>query len=154
LPEGATVVQHDEPIHSKGRRVKGGKNYAWPFVEGQSSKEVDLSVLPERGTLSEMLYLTDLSDGWYEVESRGEKLALRVEWDVDQMPYLWFWQEYGASELYPWYGRHYNIGLEPFSSFPTNGLQEAVNNGTALFLGARERRHFSLQVEVLDGGHG
>ncbi len=154
LPEGATVVPHDEPIHPKGRRVMGGRNYAWPFVEGKPGKEVDLSVLPERGTLSEMLYLTDLSGGWYEVESREQRLGLRVEWDVDQMPYLWFWQEYGASEFYPWYGRHYNIGLEPFSSFPTNGLQEAVNNGTALFLGARERRHFSLQVEVLDGGHG
>ena len=49
----------------------GGKNYAWPFAEGKPGKEVDLSVLPERGTLSEMLYLTDLSDGWYEVEAGG-----------------------------------------------------------------------------------
>jgi len=155
LPEGATVIPHDEPIHPEGRRVKGGKNYAWPFAEGASEgEEVDLSALPKYGTLSEMLYLTDLSDGWYEVENPEKRLGLRVEWDVDQMPYLWFWQEYGASEFYPWYGRHYNIGLEPFSSFPTNGLREAVDNGTALSLGAREGRHFSLQAEVLEGGHG
>jgi galactose mutarotase-like enzyme len=150
LPEEATVIPHDEPTHPKGRRVKGGKNYVWPFAEGESGEEIDLSVLPERGTMGEMLYLTDLSDGWYEIESLEKGLSFRVRWDVGQMPYLWFWQEYGASEFYPWYGRHYNIGLEPFSSFPTNGLQEAVDNGTALSLGARERRHFSLQAEVLE----
>jgi hypothetical protein len=48
------------------------------------------------------------------------------------MPYLWFWQEFGASRFYPWYGRNYNVGLEPFSSHPTNGIEEAIENGSAL----------------------
>jgi galactose mutarotase-like enzyme len=152
LPEGAAVIPHDEPIHPKGRRVKGGKRHAWPFAEGVAGGEIDLSVLPEKGTMSEMLYLTDLSEGWYEVENPGKGLGLRVEWDLELMPYLWFWQEYGASGFYPWYGRHYNIGLEPFSSYPTNGIEEAIENGSALHLDARETRRFSLQVEVLEGG--
>ncbi len=46
----------------------------------------------------------------------------------------------------------YRVGLEPFSSFPTNGLKEAVDNGTALSLGAREKRSFSLRAEVFEGG--
>ncbi len=111
-------------------------------------------MLPERGTLPEMLYLTDLSEGYYEIENPQKGLGLRVGWDVEQMPYLWFWQEYGASGFYPWYGRHYNIGLEPFSSFPTNGPKEAVDNGTALSLGTREKRSFSLRAEVFEGGPG
>lgn len=151
LPEGAMIIPHGEPIHPDGRRVKGGRSYAWPLAEGSSSEEIDLSVLPEKGTMSEMLYLSDLSEGWYEVENPNKSLGLRVEWDVEQMPYLWFWQEYGASGFYPWYGRHYNVGLEPFSSFPTNGIQEAVENGTALAVGANEERHFSFAVSVLDG---
>jgi galactose mutarotase-like enzyme len=149
LPEGAIVVPHAEPIHPKGRRVKGDRSYAWPMAEGESGDAADLSVLPKRGTMSEMLYLKDLSEGWYEVENPKKRLTLRVEWDVGQMPYLWFWQEYGASGFYPWYGRHYNVGLEPFSSYPTNGIEEAVNNGTAMLVGAREKRQFSLQVRVL-----
>ncbi len=152
LPSGATAVPHDEPNHRDGRRVRGGKNHAWPLAEGESGEEVDLSVLPERGTISEMLYLTNLSEGRYEVENPRSDLGLRVIWDVEQMPYLWFWQEYGASGFYPWYGRHYNIGLEPFSSYPTSGLREAVDNGTALSLGACEERLFSLRVEVLEEG--
>ena len=154
LPEGATVIPHDEPTHPEGRRVRGNKKYVWPFAEGESGGEVDLSVLPEPGTIGEMLYLTDLSEGFYEVENQKKGLGLRVGWDVGQMPYLWFWQEYGASGFYPWYGRHYNIGLEPFSSYPTNGLEEAVDNGTALSLGARERRRFSLRAEVFEAGSG
>ena len=151
LPDGATVVPHDEPIHPDGRRVRGGKKYAWPLAKGESGEEVDLSVLPESGTLSEMLYLTDLPKGQYEVENPGTGLGLRVGWDVERMPYLWFWQEYGASNFYPWYGRHYNIGLEPFSSFPTSGIQEAIEKSTALSIAPREKQRFSLFTEVLEG---
>jgi galactose mutarotase-like enzyme len=154
VPDGATVVPHPEPMHPEGRRVKGDRHHAWPLAEGESGGEVDLSVLPETGTMSEMLYLTDLSDGYYEIENPNKGLGLRVGWDVSLMPYLWYWQEYGASGFYPWYGRHYNIGLEPFSSFPTNGLQEAVENGTALSIEGGERLRFSLRVEVIEDVRG
>jgi hypothetical protein len=154
LPEGVTVIPHKEPIHPDGRRVKGGNSYTWPFAEGVSGGEVDLSVLPKRGTMSEMLYLTDLSEGWYEVEDPDRRLGLRVEWDPETMPYLWFWQEYGASGFYPWYGRHYNMGLEPFSSYPTDGIEAAVENGTALRVDAGEERRFSMRVGVFEGETG
>ena len=152
LPRGTTVIPHDES-DPEGRRVRGGKSYAWPLAEGGSGEEVDLSVVPEKMTMSEMLYLTDLSEGRYEVKNPGNGLGLQVEWDVDLMPYLWFWQEYGASRFYPWDGRHYNIGLEPFSSYPTSGLREAVDNDTALCIGAREERRFTLRVAVIEDGN-
>jgi uncharacterized protein DUF4432 len=101
LPEGVTVIPHEEPIYPEGRRVKDGNSYTWPFAEGVSGGEVDLSVLPKRGTMSEMLYLTDLSEGWYGVEDPDRRLGLRVQWEPETMPYLWFWQEYGASGFYP-----------------------------------------------------
>ena len=81
-------------------------------------------MLPGWGTLPERHYLTDLS----------------------------LWDEYEAPDVYPLYGRYCNIGPEPFSSFPTNGLEEAVDNGTSIALGARERRRFSLQAGVFESG--
>jgi Domain of unknown function (DUF4432) len=152
IPEGTSVVPHDEPIDPDGRRVRGGESYSWPVAADESGAEVDLSVLPARGTPSEIVYIKDLSEGWYEIGNPKKDLGFRVEWDVRQMPYLWFWQEFGASRFYPWYGRNYNVGLEPFSSFPTNGIEEAVENGTALSIGPSETRRFSLRADVLEGG--
>ena len=78
-------------------------------------------------------------------------LRLRVEWDLHTMPYLWFWQEFGASQIHPWYGGLYAVGLEPFSSYPTNGLEEAAANGTALKMAPHASRAFHLGLEVCGG---
>ena len=64
VPEGATVVPHEGPIDPDGRRVRGGDNYSWPVVAGESGAEVDLSVLPAWGTPSEIVYIKDLSKGF------------------------------------------------------------------------------------------
>jgi hypothetical protein len=75
---------------------------------------------------------------------------MRVEWDAGTMPYLWYWQEFGASKGYPWYGRNYNIGLEPGSSYPTNGLPDAVANGSAMRLEPGETRTMWLRASVIE----
>lgn len=152
LPDGVTVIPHATPIHPQGRRVSAERRSVWPFAPTADGGEVDLSVLPPRGEVSEIVYLTGFNEGWYEVAHPAKGLGFRVEWDVRQMPYLWYWQEFGASEGYPWYGRHYNVGLEPFSSYPTNGLGEAIENGSALTFGPREQRHFSLRASVVELG--
>jgi hypothetical protein len=54
-----------------------------------------------------------------------------AEWDGDVMPYLWFWQEYGGTTGWPWCGRHWNVGLEPFSSYPTDGANARSLHATA-----------------------
>ena len=81
------------------------------------------------------------------------RVGLRVSWDARTMPYLWVWQEHGGTTAYPWWGRLRTVGLEPFSSQPTDGLAEAVRNGTALRLAPRETRDFDLTATVLEGTH-
>jgi hypothetical protein len=148
LPDGVEGIPHATALNDSGRRV-GADRFRWPQAPAADGGDVDLSVLPPRGTPSDIVYLTGFPDrAWYEVG--GDELRFRVEWDATVMPYLWFWQEFGATVGYPWYARHWNIGLEPFSSYPTNGLGEAVENGTALELGPHEERAFSLSVEVVD----
>jgi hypothetical protein len=150
LPDGVEGIPHPMALKGDQRRV-GTERFRWPLAESPDGDDVDLSVLPPVGTPSEIVYLTGFPQrAWYEVG--GDDLGLRVEWDANVMPYLWFWQEFGGTAGYPWYGRHWNIGLEPFSSYPTNGLAEAVANGTALELAPGERRAFSLSAEVVTGG--
>lgn len=149
LAPGARITLPDgvEGIPGGGGRVRE-ERFSWPAATSPDGEPVDLSVLPGRGAPSDIVYLTGFPErAWYEVACGG--LAFRVEWDATVLAYLWFWQEFGATAGYPWYGRHWNIGLEPFSSYPTNGLAEAVANGTALELGSGEQRSLTFSAEVL-----
>ncbi|WP_433190425.1 DUF4432 family protein [Actinoallomurus sp. CA-150999] len=139
MPEGVHVMPHETAINPPERRV--GEAGPWPVPDGVT----DLSVVPEPGAPSDIVYLTGFTDGWYEVAD-----ALRVEWDASVLPYVWMWQELGAWRDYPWWGRAYVVGLEPFSSLPTNGLAEAVENGSALRVPAGARRSLWLRATVLE----
>ena len=151
LPGKPTVMPHASEVFGSSRRLKGNENFAWPVGVGPDDKPVDFSKIPPRDTPTEMLYLKDLEQGEYRVESPNKGLAAVVKWDKTNHPYLWFWQEFGATTGYPWYGRYYNIGLEPFSSLPTTGVVDSVNNGTALIFKGREVKSnkFSFGVEKL-----
>ncbi|GAA4622588.1 hypothetical protein GCM10023196_015390 [Actinoallomurus vinaceus] len=139
MPEGVRVIPHETAINPPERRV--GEPGPWPAPDGTT----DLSVVPEPGAPSDIVYLTGFTDGWYEVAD-----ALRVEWDATVLPYVWMWQELGAWRDYPWWGRAYVVGLEPFSSFPTNGLAEAARNGSALRVPAGAARSLWLRATVLE----
>jgi hypothetical protein len=150
LPPGTEVITHDVPIDPAGRRVVAGR-FPWPKLPSPGGGTVDLSVVPKHGTESDIVYLTGFTEGWYEMVRPDDGLRLRVEWDLHTMPYLWFWQEFGASQIHPWYGGLYAVGLEPFSSYPTNGLEEAAANGTALKMAPHASRAFHLGLEVCGG---
>jgi hypothetical protein len=157
LPEALTVIPHDGPIDPAGRRFAPGRG-SWPVVAGADGTPVDLRVVPEPGAASDIVYLTGFADGagWYEL-CDPDGAGLRVEWDATLMPYLWYWQEFGASTAPPWFGRLYVIGLEPFAGYPTNGLAEAVANGSALTLEPHVRRAHTMRIGLLpdpDEGEG
>jgi hypothetical protein len=61
-----------------------------------------------------------------------------MAWDAQLFKYLWMWQVYGGHNDYPWYGRTYNCALEPFTSYPPAGVQNAIKNETALIMKPRE----------------
>ncbi|MGI8642797.1 MAG: aldose 1-epimerase [Thermomicrobiales bacterium] len=148
MPEGLKVIPHANNMEPSGRRVQLEEGY-WPLVRGADGTDLDLHLLPEPGTPSELVYLTGFGDkGRYTLHSAQHGLGFGLSWDATVLPYCWFWQEFGAITGYPWYGRHYNIGLEPFSSFPTNGLAGAVINDTAMTLGPREGRRLWLRADV------
>lgn len=148
LPNGLKVIPHGEPIGPSGRRIRP-KEDRWPLVTAADGADLDLRLLPAPGSPSELVYLTGFgNEGSYRLRSAQHRLAFGLRWDATVLPYCWFWQEFGAITGYPWYGRHYNVGLEPFSSYPTNGLADAVANDTAMSLAPRERRALWLRAEV------
>jgi hypothetical protein len=148
LPDGGIVIPHESEIDGGGRRLGNDEPFAWPIgLDGQGNA-IDFAKLPTRKTKSEMLYIKNLTVGWYQLISPTKGIKVRVNWDKNLFPYLWFWQEFGASSSYPWFGKHYNIGLEPFSSFPTNGLAAAVQNGSAITFEGNETKTSRFSVEI------
>jgi hypothetical protein len=82
-----------------------------------------------------MAYLTDF-DGpaWYALTNVERRVGFAMRWDGALFRYLWLWQELGSGTGYPWWGRSYAVALEPWTSYPTLGLAEAVARGTQLVL--------------------
>jgi hypothetical protein len=147
LPEGITVLPQGRPVSEDARRVATTTPFPWPVDPGNG---VDFRNIPEQGAPSEMLFLTGFQDrAWYEVSRPDGPIGCRVSWDGEQMPILWFWQEFGRVLGYPWYGRLFTVGLEPCSSMP-GGLAEAIESHTAMILAPWEERRFWMELSVLE----
>jgi hypothetical protein len=135
LPE-ASVHVHPEPMDETMSLPVDARS-TWPNVIRNDGSERDLSRVPgpDAGT-ADMLYLGDLQDGWYAVTNTQLGVGLAVQWPVDLYRYLWQWEVFGGNPGYPWWGRNYNLGLEPFTSATNRGLAQAIEDGSALWLDA------------------
>ena len=106
--------------------------------------------IPERGATGGFEALSELTKGQYRV-IRPDGLEAQVSWDASVWPHLWFWRDFAGETVAPYFGRHFNIGLEVFSSPPAARLQDNIDLGTALRFEAGQTRTSWLQFEVIDG---
>lgn len=140
-----TIVAEDPMAGFEPRRVSPGHRGRWPLAVAPDGSAVDLSVVPapSEAVGREMSYLSDFEgEAWYAIASAGQGFAMR--WDAQVFKYLWLWQEFTPTGGYPWWKRVYTVALEPWTSFPTLGLPEAVRRGTQLVLPAGATRETSL----------
>jgi hypothetical protein len=148
VPDGLRVLPHPTTVNPPRRAVAPGGPHEWPVVPTPEGGTVDLSRIPSPGAPSDVCYLTGFTEGWYELH-RPDGAAVRVEWDAAVLPYLWLWHEFGDTTGYPWWGRAYVVGVEPFSSYPTNGLADAVANGSALVLEPHATKELRWSIGVV-----
>lgn len=144
LDQGARIHTSAREVVAEGelpdygpRRVAPGYVGRWPWATMPDGSRLDLSAVPapESATGREMSYLSDFAgEAWYAITSPTGGFAMR--WDADLFRYLWLWQEFGSGAGYPWWKRTYTVGLEPWTSYPTLGLPEAVRRGTQLVVPA------------------
>lgn len=121
----------------------------WPFAEGKDEGKVDLSVCPaETDKTSDLIFLSELEEGRYEIINNKLKLGFYMEFPLSVFKYIWFWRVAKGSFHYPWYGRTYNIALEPFSSLPV--LSDAVKRGDQLKIDAGKSLHAEIKAGVTE----
>lgn len=93
-----------------------GDRYNWPLVKG-----TDMSIVPDISAgINCGHYATDLEDGWFAVETRGQ--GILYEFPRETCPHLWLWLVYGG-----WRGYHHAV-VEPWTGYPVN-LEQAFEQG-------------------------
>jgi hypothetical protein len=142
LEEGAVIdmparrfIVHPPLPDYEPRRFQPGSEGIWPYAPTLDGAQGDASQIPPYGQdkTQEMGYATDFEDGWYAITNPVREVGFGIRFDPAIFRYVWYWQQLGdGAEGYPWWGRTHVAALEPWSSFPTDGLTEAIRNGTAL----------------------
>lgn len=129
LPGGRVHCQNLSP---NTRFVPG--EYDWPLVPGVRGSTIDLrQVASVEADTTDTLRIDQLGGGWYALSNTVRQVGFGMAWPLEVFPALWFWQVYGGAYGLPWYGRTYNIALEPFSTVELT-LPEAIQAGSAHLL--------------------
>jgi hypothetical protein len=148
---GGTVRVPPEPTFERQRALPGATG-AWPEVPAVEGATLDLSHMPSPQTrTAEFLYVTDLPEGWFAVTNDELGAGFGMRWDPTVFRHIWYWQVARGACGYPWYGRTYSMALEPWTSWPGEGLATSVRQGTALQLDAGERLRTSLHAVLWMG---
>ncbi len=131
VPLETIILNHPSDTAKSSILLPGGEN-SWPFAKGKD-RQVDFRTIPSKEERSlDMAYLTGMNSGWYAVVNEERKIGWLATWPENLFKYLWYWRNYGGGWGYPWYGRCYNAGLEPCTSYHNGGVRQATENGTAL----------------------
>ena len=151
---GGRVINHPVEFHPNNR-LKPGFEGPWPWSETRDGERLDLSRVPPASVKAyDQSYVTDMPEGWYAVTNQRLAVGFGVAFPKELFRYLWYWQSLGGGSGYPWYGRTYNVGLEPFTSYTNEGLETAIANGTALRLEPGQRVEASLRAVAFAGAQG
>jgi hypothetical protein len=144
LDEGAVIdaparrfIVHEAMPGYEPRRFDPGATTEWPRALAPNGSVVDASQVPPYGAAraQEMAYLAELAEGWYAITNPVRQVGFAARFDPAVFRYIWYWQQLGdVAQGYPWWGRVHTAALEPWSSYPTSGLEAAIANGTALKL--------------------
>jgi galactose mutarotase-like enzyme len=148
IPAGRAQVH--TPKFSASGILEPGLEFDWP-VTSLGQGELDLSCVPGTDAgFAELLYLKDLSAGWYAILDPDKRIGIGLSWPKEIFPYLWFWLVYGKAPGYPWRDRTYCIALEPWPSIP-NDLNQAIQQGTQAQLRGGETLKVSITASVITG---
>ena len=127
-------------------------DFEWPNAPLAAGRLRDLRKVPPASSgTAEWVCLSGFDEGWYGITNTDSGVGFGLHWDAELFPYLWFWQVWGGMPGYPWWGRHYNCALEPWTSWPDNGLSDAIANGTALRIGPGESVSTSMLAVAYRG---
>jgi hypothetical protein len=137
LPQGTIGRTYDKDF-SGNSIFPPDVEFFWPFVKDKNGKEIDLSrVMPPELKTAFCVSLENLNNGWYGITNPDIGVGFGMKWDIKVFKYLWMWVVCRGFYNFPFYGRTYNIALEPWSAIPDN-LDDVIKAGRELTLQPKE----------------
>jgi hypothetical protein len=136
------------------RLYKPASRFDWPNATTPGGAPLDASMVPAFGAqqAQEMAYIAELTDGWYAITNQQRGIGFGLRFDHALYRYIWYWQQLGnVGQGYPWWSRLHTVALEPWTSYPTGGLAEAIANDTALLLEPGQQLKTSLRAIAFEG---
>jgi hypothetical protein len=119
-------------------RVQEGDGYRWPNVPAAKGGTVDISrIPPPEARSADMIFLHELEEGWYSITNTDRAVGFGMAFPKDVFQAIWFWQVFRGGMQHPWYGRTYNLALEPWTT-PYSTLDEAKSHNAHRVLQAGE----------------
>ena len=148
---GGTIINDPVDWHPNNR-LRADHRSEWPLTEAKDGSPVDLSRFPPKGQrFNDMSYVAEMPEGWYAVTNRKMGVGFGVHYPAEHFRYLWYWQNLGGAFGYPFWGRYYNVGLEPFTGFGNGGLAGAIENGTAVTMEPGQRLEATVKAVAYTG---
>ena len=145
------IINHPEPTATSSV-LKDAAVTDWPMADKADGSQLDFSRIPPKDDRTlDMAYMTGMDEGWYAVLNEETNVGWAVSYPAEVFQYLWFWRNLGGGWGYPWYGRCYNVGLEPCTSMHNGGLEQAQENGSARKFGAGETVRVSITAGAFAG---
>ena len=136
-------------------RIKPGSSGKWPHAVGANGSAVDLRRFPAKSErLADYMVFKNMADGWYAVTNPDRGVGIGVTWPAETFRYLWYWQVFGGGTGYPWYGRTYNVGLEPFTSLSAGVPEPGSSARTAEIFQPGETRRATVKAVVFESTSG
>ena len=156
IDTNATTMTADPNSDPPGSVMERGQRYDWPVVDLEGVT-TDLSVVPgEDASRSSMGYFDGYGDiAWYGITNTQLGIGAGLAWRRDDFPYAWFWQELHGSAGFPWYKAAYVMAIEPNTTWPGQGLENAIEQtGTHRTLQPGESRTAAIRAVLYDAKAG
>jgi hypothetical protein len=143
----STVIADDR---APGTLLEPGSRHEWPIVTARDGRRIDLRRIPPPSEPRALLgYCSDFVEPYFALRNPELRLGVGIRWDAAVFPKAWLWQEVHSGQGWPWYKRAYVVAVEPASTIPGQGFENARAKGeTGVEFAPNESRQVTVEAVV------
>lgn len=151
LPKGA-VGKTMEDDYSGTSLFPVNTEFKWPELTDNNGNKIDISkIMKSEKKTCFNTYIKNLTEAWYGITNTKLGIGFGIKWDIEVYKYLMLWFCYRGFYGYPFYGKTYQVGIEPWSAIP-GSLDEVINAKQSLILKPMQEIRTKYSAIVYESG--